>query len=191
MKEGLPSPQPDDLLIAVDAGYMHLKRIGIEPDVILGDFDSMEAPENKNIIRYPVMKDDTDTMLAVKLGFEKGFTDFEIYGALGGERTDHTIANFQTLGFIAENGGKGTLAGGNESFTVIKNSEVTLDGVGDGFSIFAFGGVASGVSEKGSLYELDRVELSPYFPLGVSNKFIGKPVNIKVENGCLLIVTRK
>ncbi len=188
MTSALPSLKSDDLLIAADAGYIHLKNLDVEPDIIIGDFDSMEAPENKEILRYPVMKDDTDTMLAIKLGFEKGFTVFKIYGALGGKRQDHSIANLQALGFIAENGGVGTLIGTNESFTVIKNSEITLEPSFKGFSVFAFGGTAAGVSEKGSLYELDNVELTPYFPLGVSNKFIGKPVTVSVKKGCLLII---
>ncbi len=190
MKCPLPQLNSGDLLIAADAGYLHLKKLNTEPDILLGDFDSMQAPENKEILRYPVMKDDTDTMLAIKLGFQKGYSEFVIYGALGGERTDHTIANLQSLGFIAENGGKGTLAGEKESFTVLKNGEITLNGEGEGFSVFAFGGKAEGVTIKGSLYEAENAELSPYFPLGVSNKFIGKSVTIKVENGCLLIVTR-
>ncbi len=190
MNTCLPKIEKDDLLIAADAGYLHLKKLNIEPNILLGDFDSMQVPEDKQVLLYPVMKDDTDTMLAIKLGFEKGFKEFKIYGALGGDRTDHTVANLQALGFIAENGGIGTLVGDNESFTVIKNSEITLDGKGKGFSIFAFGGVACGVSEKGSLFELDNAELSPYFPLGVSNKFIGTPVKIEVKKGCLLIITR-
>ncbi len=184
----LPEIKSDDLLIAADAGYLHLKKMNIEPDVLLGDFDSMQAPKGKEILRYPVMKDDTDTMLAIKLGFEKGFTEFKIYGALGGERTDHTIANLQSLGFIAENGGRGTLVSECEELTVIKNSEIEIEG--SGFSVFAFGSVASGVSIKGSLYELENADLSPCFPLGVSNKFIGKPVTVRVKNGSLLIITR-
>ena len=184
-----PILQPDDLLIAADAGYLHLQKLDMEPHILLGDFDSMSAPENKDIIVHPVMKDDTDTMLAVKLGFEKGYTEFVIYGALGGERTDHTVANIQSLAFIAEKGGKGTLVGNGELFTLIKNTAIELfKGVNPTFSVFAYGGEAEGVTIKGSLFDVENVSFSPFFPLGVSNKIKEEKVRISVEEGYLLIV---
>ncbi len=184
-----PILQPDDLLIAADAGYLHLQKLDMEPHILLGDFDSMSAPENKDIIVHPVMKDDTDTMLAVKLGIEKGYTEFVIYGALGGERTDHTVANIQTLAFIAEKGGKGTLVGNGELFTLIKNTAIEIfKGVNPTFSVFAYGGEAEGVAIKGSVFDVENASLSPFFPLGVSNKIKEEKVRISVEEGYLLIV---
>ena len=188
----IPSLEPDDLLIAADAGYKHLQKLNIEPHILLGDFDSMDAPEGKDVIRHPVMKDDTDTMLSIKLGFEKGYTEFVIYGALGGERTDHTIANLQSLAYIAEKGGKGTLAGKSEDFTVIRNGETELVAKeGKTFSVFAYGGNAEGVTIKGSLYELEDATVTPFFPIGVSNKFKKENVTVSVRNGCLLLVYSK
>lgn len=188
----IPILQPDDLLIAADAGYLHLQKLNMEPHILLGDFDSMSAPENKDIIVHPVMKDDTDTMLAVKLGFEKGYTEFVIYGALGGERTDHTVANIQSLAFIAEKGGKGTLVGNGEFFTLIKNTAIEIfKGDNPTFSVFAYGREAEGVTIKGSLFDVESASLSPFFPLGVSNKIKEEKVRISVENGCLLIVYNK
>lgn len=181
-------PEKEDLIIGADAGYLHLKKIGIEPDILLGDFDSMDLPEDKEVLVYPVMKDDTDTMLAIKLGFEKGYKEFVIFGGLGGKRTDHTVANIQSLAYIAEHGGKGTLVGNNEFFTVIKESELTLDKKVKGFSVFAYGGKAEGVSIVGSLYDVENAELTPFFPLGVSNKPNSATVKISVEKGYLLIV---
>lgn len=188
MYGSFPQPQKDDLIIAADAGYLHLEKIGIEPDILLGDFDSMKLPEDKEVLVYPVMKDDTDTMLAIKLGFEKGYTEFIIFGGLGGKRTDHTVANLQSLAYIAEHGGKGTLVGDNEFFTVIKDSQITLDEKAKGFSVFAYGGKAEGVSIKGSLYDVENAEFTPFFPLGVSNKPNPATVAISVKKGCLLIV---
>lgn len=189
MYGGIPPIKSDDLLIAADAGYLHLQKLNIEPQILLGDFDSMDEPENKELIRYPVMKDDTDTMLAIKLGFEKGYDEFVIYGALGGERTDHTVANIQSLAYIAQSGGKGTLIGKNEKFTVIKDSEIILESdVNKTFSVFAYGGNAEGVTIEGSLFDVENVELSPLFPLGVSNKFKNNNVKISVKSGYLLVV---
>ena len=64
------SPIPDlscDYVIACDRGYLHAEKMGIRPDLILGDFDSAPVPDGKiQVEQYPVRKDDTDTMLAVK-----------------------------------------------------------------------------------------------------------------------------
>lgn len=189
MFDEFPIIKPDDLLIAADAGYLHLQKLNMEPHILLGDFDSMSAPENKDIIVHPVMKDDTDTMLAVKLGFEKGYTEFVIYGALGGERTDHTVANIQSLAFIAEKGGKGTLVGNGELFTLIKNTAIEIfKGDNPTFSVFAYGREAEGVTIIGSLFDVENASLSPFFPLGVSNKIKEEKVRISVEEGYLLIV---
>lgn len=188
MAQPFPKTEKEDIIIAADAGYLHLEALGVEPDILLGDFDSMSLPKEKQALVYPVRKDDTDTMLAIKTGFEKGFTDFVIYGALGGERTDHSIANIQSLGYIAHHGGRGTLIGNGEIFTLIKDGEIVISSKKNKtFSVFAYGGKAEGVTIEGSQYDIENAELSPFFPLGVSNKFKEDSVRIKVENGCLLI----
>lgn len=192
MTQPFPKAGDGDLVIAADAGYLHLQKLGIEPDLLIGDFDSMSLPEDKQAIVYPVRKDDTDTVLAIKTGFEKGYTEFVIYGGLGGERTDHTVANIQSLAYITEKGGRGTLVGNGEYFTLIRDSEITIESDKDKtFSVFAYGGKAQGVTIEGSQYDVCNAELSPFFPLGVSNKFEEKQVKIKVKNGCLLIVYNK
>ncbi|MBR3835806.1 MAG: thiamine diphosphokinase [Clostridia bacterium] len=188
----LPMTTDDDMIIAADAGLLHLEKSGIEPDVLLGDFDSMDLPEDREAIVYPVRKDDTDTILAVKLGLQKGYTEFVIYGGLGGKRTDHTVANIQTLAYIAQNGGRGTLVGNGECFTLIRDSELVIEsGEGKNFSVFAYAGKAEGVTIEGSHYDVKNAELTPFFPLGVSNKSKEKAVKIKVKKGCLLIVCNK
>ena len=189
MKNNFPSPDADDLVIAADAGYHNLQKTDIKPDVIIGDFDSAKKPEaDAQVEAFPVLKDDTDTMLAIRYGFQSGYKRFEIYGGIGGERTDHTIANIQSLAYIAEHGGSGTLVGENERFTLIKNSSVTLHSEkGKTLSVFAYGGIAEGVSIKGAVYESDDLELSPFFPLGVSNKFKGDSATVGVKKGYILI----
>ena len=91
------APGRPSLVIAADQGLRHLEAAGIAPDLIVGDFDSLgTVPQGANVIRHPVEKDDTDMMLAVKTGLERGCRTFVLYGGLGG-RLDHTYANFQTL----------------------------------------------------------------------------------------------
>ena len=102
----------DDLVIAVDGGFDYLEKIGLRADYVIGDFDSVSASSHlpSDCIRHPKEKDDTDMMLAARLGLEKGYTNFEIYGGLGG-RLDHTLANIQTLTFLNRHNAVGTLIG--------------------------------------------------------------------------------
>jgi len=181
-----------DLLIAADGGYESVLKNGLSPDIVLGDFDSLGfVPKGNNVVCLPAKKDDTDTLAAVRIGLNKGFKCFYIYGGLGG-RLDHTLANIQTLSFISENGGRGYLIGDDEVVTVIKNSVLSLDKRADGtVSVFAYGGKAEGVSINGLSYELSDAELESSFPLGVSNEFVGKEAEISVKNGQLLIVYGK
>ncbi|MCR5262595.1 MAG: thiamine diphosphokinase, partial [Clostridiales bacterium] len=72
-----------DLVIAADAGYLYFNGKDIAPDLIVGDFDSLgEAPSGDNVVRHPVIKDDTDMMLAVKIGLERGYRIFMLYGGI-------------------------------------------------------------------------------------------------------------
>ena len=96
----LPKPEEGDYLIAADAGYAALRASGLEPDFVMGDFDSLGAPpEHPNVETHSVIKDDTDLMLAVRWALEQGWRKFRIYGALGGKRLDQTLASLQTLRF--------------------------------------------------------------------------------------------
>ena len=182
-------PRESDLIIAADGGYSALKKLNIKPDLVVGDFDSLgEAPENENVIKHPIKKDDTDTLLAVKIGLEKGYKTFVIFGAIGG-RLDHTIATIQTATFVAENGGIAYIYDGTHTVTAIKNSSIKFNKDAKGYvSIFALSGVAKGVTINGLLYELIDAEITPHFPVGVSNEFIGKESEIIVKDGILTII---
>ncbi len=179
----------DDLVIAADGGYATLKRLNIKPDLVVGDFDSLGTiPKDESIIKHPVKKDDTDTLLAVKIGLEKGFKNFVVYGAVGG-RLDHTIASLQTAAFIAENGGRAYICDSAYTVTVIKNSSISFKKKASGIvSLFALSGIAEGVTIDGLLYPLNNARLTPDFPLGVSNEFIDKESSISVKDGVLTII---
>lgn len=181
---------PDDIVIAADGGYRHFEKLGITPDIIMGDFDSAPRPPSGKIMAFASEKDDTDMLLAVKHGFDLGFTEFKLYGGCGG-RADHTFANIQTLLYIKKRGGNAQLFGSNEIFTVT-DSVVRFDGGQRGkVSVFSLSERAEGVCEKGLKYTLDNAVLENSFPLGVSNEFTGEPSEISVKNGFLLIITER
>jgi thiamine pyrophosphokinase len=185
---GLLEPLADAFVIAADGGLQHTQRLGVAPDVILGDFDSLGyVPEGANV--FPVEKDDTDAMLAVRHGLAVGCREFLLYGSLDGKRLDHTVANFQTLQFLADNGGFGYLIGEDYLVTVVKDGAVTFPAGAEGIlSVFCMGADAEGVTIEGAQYGLTDGTLSAGFPLGVSNHFTGQETKVSVKNGSLLLL---
>ena len=118
-----------------------------------------------------------------------GCNRFLIYGGLDGPRLDHTIANLQTLQFLADQGAQGIFVGKSSLATVISGGCVRFPARSEGLiSVFCMGSDANGVTIQGLQYELSGGTLSAGFPLGVSNHFIGRSSEISVENGSLLII---
>lgn len=178
----------DDYIIAADGGLRHLTALSLKPQAILGDFDSLGyVPQDAEV--FPVEKDDTDAMLAVRHGLDRGCREFLIYGGLDGQRLDHTVANYQTLQFLADHGATGYLIGRDYIVTVIKNEAIRFPETAEGIlSLFCLGRDAEGVSITGLQYPLQNGTLTGGFPLGVSNHFAGEEAEIKVENGSLLVM---
>ena len=186
-KLALPVAQ-DDYILAADGGLAHLGKLGLTPDGIIGDFDSLGyIPQGAQV--FPVEKDDTDSMLAVRKGLQLGYREFILYGALDGPQLDHTIANLQTLLFLEDHGARGTLVGLDYLVTTVQNGVLTLPLAQEGIvSVFCLGQPAEGVTIRGLQYELENGTLESGFPLGVSNHFIGKAASISVEKGVLLVM---
>ena len=178
----------EDYVIAADGGLRHTQALGIVPAEILGDFDSLGyVPEGATV--YPVEKDDTDAMLAARRGLELGLREFVFYGALEGPRLDHTVANFQTLQFLADRGARGFLVGRDTLVTVVKNGSLTFPAGAEGnLSVFCMGPDARGVTERGLYYGLTDGVLTAGFPLGASNHFTGEQAVISVGDGSLLVL---
>ena len=166
---GLAAPiGAEDLVIAADGGLAHTQTLGITPDVILGDFDSLGY---------------------VRHGLAEGCDTFFLYGSLDGPRLDHTIANIQTLQFIADQGGAGYLIGKDFMLTVVKNGAISFPaGCTGTVSVFCLGPDARGVTLKGLYYPLEEGTLTSGFPLGVSNHFTGERAEISLREGSLLVL---
>ena len=181
--------QASALVIAADGGLRYLQQQNIIPDLVVGDFDSLgRIPAGDNVLLHPVEKDDTDTMLAVKLGLERGCRTFVLYGCAGG-RPDHAYANYQTLLFLAEHGARGYLVGDGWITCAIRNGTLefppSLTGT---ISVFCPNGEAHGVTLHGLYYSLENGTLCSAFPLGVSNHFTESAASVSVRNGSLLIM---
>ena len=178
----------EDIVIAADGGFRHTGVLGIQPSGVLGDFDSLGyEPEGAHV--FPVEKDDTDTMLAVRQGLNMGCSRFLLYGSLDGPRLEHTVANFGTLQYLADQGAYGYLIGKEYLVTVVKNGGLRFPKEAEGIiSVFCSGRDAEGVTLRGLHYPLNDGTLCAGFPLGVSNEFIGETAEITVKNGSLLVL---
>ncbi len=183
------APHRPAFVIAADQGLEHLRARGIEPDLIVGDFDSLGwSPEGENVLRHPVEKDDTDMLLAVREGLRRGYRESVLYGGLGG-RLDHTLANLQTLVFLARRNARGWLLGDGLAVTALRNGSLAFGPEHAGtISVFCAGADARGVDLEGLYYPLRDAVLTSGFPLGVSNQFTGCPARVSVREGELLVL---
>ncbi len=179
--------------ICADSGYKHARKIGLEPDVIVGDFDSYtgKLPKNTEIYRSVPEKDDTDTLMAVKIAIERGYDLIYLYGALGGARFDHAFANIQTMIYAHEHGAKLILIG---------NENIYLQGKGEAmypksekygekyFSVFALTETVRIKSLRGVKYPLENYDMKPSYPIGVSNEITDAQAFLDIEYGLALVI---
>ena len=191
------APQEGDLVIAADGGYRYLQEAGVRCDLLMGDLDSLppDTVIGTETKRYNPIKDDTDTMLAVRCGLERGYRKFLLFGMFGG-RFDHTVGTLQTVAFLAEAGAVGyafeqTQDGRSASYiTAVKNGTRTFPDTARGYlSLAAWGGDACGVTLEHLKYPLSSSVLRPHVALGISNEFLpGECARVTVEQGLLLVV---
>ena len=177
-------------VMAADAGITACRERDIVPDVIIGDFDSLgHLPHAENVIKLPVIKDDTDTLAAVRHGLEHGFGRFVFFGCTGG-RLSHTLANVQTLNFLAKRGAIGFLHDKCEVLTATCKG-MNFDSRHRGFlSVFAAESSAV-ISESGLKYTVEAQKITAAFPLGVSNEFIGQKAAVSIHTGTALLAIQK
>lgn len=188
---GLPErPATGDLIIAADAGYAACRAAGFRPALVVGDFDSSEAPEGERILRLPVEKDDTDTLHALRIGLDRGCRDFVILGGTGGARPDHTLANLQCLLFLASHGARGRLYGEGVVWRTVCRERVEFPASMRGtLSLFCLEGETRGVTLRGLKYNMERGTVRADFPIGVSNSFVGEAASVEAADGCLIMMT--
>lgn len=191
----LPDKIEYDYVIACDSGAEYANRLNVKPNVILGDFDSYADDVTKlygqaEVLTFPVEKDDTDTMLAIKLAFERGYEHIIIVCALG-KRMDHTIANIQSLNYIASHGGMGEIISATEHIRTLSAKEgcvLVSKNNKKSVSLFSLTDRCEGLTIKGAKYNVDNVTLTNDFPLGHGNSVVGDSASISIKSGVLLII---
>ena len=183
------TPDSEDLVIAADGGLLTLQKAGIQPQTVIGDFDSLGTiPGHEQVVVLPTVKDVTDTWAAIEWAKERGFREFHLYGCTGG-RVEHTLANIQTAAALAEAGMHCLIYDKEQIIAVICNETISFPSEKTGFlSVFSYTDICGDVTLEGLKYELEHAELTNRFPLGVSNEFVGKEAFVTVRQGIAVVV---
>ena len=179
----------DDFNIFCDSGLFHQEALGIEPHLIVGDFDSHENPHlNVETIVLPCEKDDTDTVYAVKEAVKRGFDNFLLLGAAGG-RLDHTLGNLSILLSLHAQGKRALLLDDYSEMEVGGREPAYIDDSFPFFSLLNISGTARGVTIEDAKYPLRDAEIPCTYQYGVSNEVLpGRRARVSVEEGELLLV---
>ncbi|MBP5520737.1 MAG: thiamine diphosphokinase [Treponema sp.] len=189
-----------DFFVFCDGGISHAAGLCVQPDIIVGDFDSCKTSdlakyagtaEKPEIIKLPREKDDTDTFFAVKLALERGFEDFLILGAMGA-RFDHALGNVSILLHLQQLGKNAVLEDDYSLMQIVGKKPIYIEDSCSYFSVLTIAGNVSGVNIKNAKYPLENAELCADFQLGISNEVLpGKTAEVSVENGYILLVIIK
>lgn len=186
-----------DYVIGADHGLAFLRKSGIVPDEIVGDFDSASMDEleyfrergDVPIRVFQPEKDFTDTQIALELAMERDSTSICILGGTG-TRLDHVMGNLQVLSLPLEKGIPCALVDKHNRIHLHdKPLSIEREGqYGKYVSLFAFGGEVRGVTLEGFFYPLKDYTLSPFEALGVSNEITEPVGRIGFSSGKLLVV---
>ncbi|MGI6485885.1 MAG: thiamine diphosphokinase [Thermoanaerobacterales bacterium] len=182
------------LVICADSGVRHAFSLGIVPDLIVGDMDSVSKQDldlinskGIKILTYPIEKDYTDTQLALETARQKGATKVMVLAALG-ERPDHSLANILLMVHFKRFGMDVRIAGEDwEMFLLEKDADIT-GSKGDILSLIPITPQVTGIETEGLYYPLKGETLKIGPARGVSNLFVKDNASIKLKDGLLIAV---
>ena len=184
----LKNAKESDYIICADGGYEHLSKIKVKPDLLVGDFDSLDKKPNiENIITLPNEKDETDTLFALKKAFQKEPQEVVIFGGIG-TRFDHSYANLCLLSMCIEKNIKAVVTNGKTSVYMIKDNHCFKNQKGKTVSIYSFSEKCDGVTLSGFKYPLDNYTLNKENIIGTSNVIEKDEAVIKITSGKLLVI---
>lgn len=186
-----------DCMIAADSGMNFLYRNGIVPDIIAGDFDSVEdesldefsGMSEVEVLRLNPIKDDTDTEFVIREAIRRGAKEIIVLGATG-TRLDHVLANVHLLGIGLEENISIQLVDENNRIRMIDNCiEIKkTKQFGNFVSVLPVKGDAKGVSLAGMKYPLKDADIACFSSLGISNEIKSETAKISVKQGILLVI---
>lgn len=182
------------LIISADSGARHCKRFNVIPDLLVGDFDSVDesdyagmAADGVEIVRFPAEKDMTDSELAIEMALDRGCSKVILLGSLG-TRLDHSLSNLFLLKKLLDKGVAGIIADEHNEVVLINHSIVLAREEGVFITLLPLAGSAKGVTTSGLYYPLNNATLEIGSSWGVSNRFSEDTAQVTVEEGYLLVI---
>lgn len=184
-----------DYIICVNGGSIHALTIGVSPNLLIGDLDSLPEKERRQImeakpelIEYPAAKDKSDLELAVDYAITLKPEQIFIIGALGGARVDHALLNIMLLMLPLDKGIPACILDETQQIYLCR-SFIKLDGdPGECLSLFALKGNAEGVTTDGLKYQLEGETLQFASSRGLSNEFNSSQASVSIKSGLLLVI---
>lgn len=182
------TPMPDDFVICADGGYRHALRLGIVPKVLVGDFDSLEAPRpsGAEILQFPPEKNETDLQLAMQCAIDRGYRHIYVLGAFGG-RVDHFLGNISLMKWATDRGATVVMEDANTRLYMTKSKLFVPKSENRYLSILPFSGDAQ-VSLKGVKYPAEKTWFLSGETLGISNEITADAAEIIVHAGMVLVM---
>ncbi len=185
----------DDFIVCVDGGSGHALDLGLKPDLVIGDLDSLRADDQVKIkqlkpqlIKHPAAKDKSDLELAIDKAVEMQPDQILIIGALGGARADHAFVNLLLLHFPLSHDIPACIVDRRQEIRLVK-SEVVIEGsTGDYLSLFSLVAESSGIFTEGLKYPLRGGSLYFASTLGLSNELAESRAKITITSGLLLVI---
>ncbi len=183
-----------DLVIAADYGGSYFAKLGVFPNILLGDFDSLPKTvlaqmkdAHVEINSFPTHKDYTDLELAIDFALTKGTQQIRILGGLG-NRLDHTLGNIGLLLKPLSKSIEAHLLDKFHDVFLMENSVQIINKPGWAVSLIPFSQKVTGVTTEGLLYPLTHAELHLDSCRGIHNEFTEEKAMIKVDEGILIVV---
>ena len=188
--------QPDYIIVA-DSGMEFMRRIGENPHMIIGDFDSVKQETLEYFNTQPAItfhrlnpiKDDTDTEFAIRQAIELGAQEITVLGGTG-SRLDHVLGNVSLLGIGLQQGVQMQLVDAHNRIRMMNHSIVInkAEQFGSYVSLIPYAGEVKGLNLKGFKYPLKNYDLKLYNSLGISNEIVEETAEISFDKGVLLVI---
>ncbi|MDD2556489.1 MAG: thiamine diphosphokinase [Eubacteriales bacterium] len=180
-------------VICVDGGAGWAKKLGITPNWVVGDMDSIDEEDRVYMERegvrfscHPSQKEPTDTQIALQLAEQLGTDQITIWGGTG-SRLDHTLSNLFSAAKFALGGGAVQFDSPILVIYLVKDMLKLSGQIGKTVSVLAIGGEARGVTLEGFQYPLKNVEVDSMWQYGISNVITSSTQVVSVASGILAV----
>ena len=188
------------LVVAADGGAEKAALLGLSPDVVVGDADSLSeaalgrlSADGVEVRVYAAEKNESDAELAVMTAIERGATELLFVGALGGTRVEHALANILLLTLTELRDVDVTLVDGPSTVRVLDGSSarghLVIHGEPrDYVSLLPLSIEVNGVTTEGLAYPLSDEVLRQGYTRGLSNELVGTAAEVRISGGRLAVV---